>query len=82
MNQLVINDALIQALKSADLDTNSESFRSLLLDATLLLRGQEIDDRFEFTLIKNDADMYVLDTYTSWSQLAGDEQCFQFIFKN
>lgn len=81
MNQLVINDALIQALKSADLDTNSESFRSLLLDATLLVRGQEIDDRFEFTLMKNDADMYVLDTYTSWSQLTGDETVFSIRFQ-
>ncbi|RRG17715.1 hypothetical protein D3P96_06045 [Weissella viridescens] len=85
MNQPIMNDALIHALQANDLDLNSDKFRNVLADATLLVRGQEDDDQYQFELVAQpeiDPDRYLVDTYTNWAQLTGDESVFTMHFQD
>ncbi|WP_072153005.1 hypothetical protein [Weissella viridescens] len=85
MNQPIMNDALIHALQAIDLNLNSDKFRNILADATLLVRGQEDEEQYQFELVAQpdiDPDRYLVDTYTNWAQLTGDESVFTMHFQD
>ncbi|MBM7617080.1 hypothetical protein JOC36_000629 [Weissella uvarum] len=83
MIQPIMNDALLKALDVDELDVQNEQLHRLLADATLLVRGHETDDTYDFDLVpvNGDAQQLAIDAYTNWAQLTGDEAVFTMTFE-